>query len=84
MNKKIALVTLIEASVLFTDDDKLALIGKVPSLNDKQVDALGKYFAAEREFVLDHKAELSQQLDVMLAELGKGDNAVYVGTGRPM
>lgn len=83
MNKKVALVTLIEASVLFTDDDKLALIEKVPSLNDKQVDALGKYFAIERQFVLDHKEELSNQVDGMLSELDKASHTVYVGTGKP-
>ncbi len=83
MNKKVALVTLIEASVLLTDDDKLTLIDRVPALTDQQVDVIGKYLAAERQFVLGHKKELSDSFDAMLEELVKGQDTVYVGTGKP-
>lgn len=82
MNKKVALVNLIEASVLLTDEDKLVLIEKVPGLTDKQVDVAGKYFATERQFVLDHRDELSNNLDAMLLELEKNQNQVFVGSGK--
>lgn len=83
MNKKVSLVTLIEASITLSDDDKLALIDRVPSLNEKQVDALGKFFATERQLILDHKSQILVQFDALLAELGKKDNRVLVGSGKP-
>ena len=67
MNKKIALTHLIEASILFTDEDKLSLIRYVPSLTDKEVDTLGKYLASERQFVLDHETEITEQMEELLA-----------------
>lgn len=83
MNKKVALVNLIEASVLLSDDDKLALIDRVPTLNEKQVDAMGTYLATERQFVLEHRQELTDSFNAMLAELTKPDEKVYVGSGKP-
>lgn len=84
MNRKIALVTLIEASLFFSDEDKLALIERVPSLNDKQVETLGKFLAAERQFALDHEAEIRHQFDQLIADMEDADNTVYVGSGKPM
>lgn len=83
MNKKVALVTLIESSLIFSDEDKLALIERVPSFTDRQVDLLGRYLAMERQFVLEHKDDLRKNLDALLVEMEHKDDAVYVGTGRP-
>ena len=63
MNKKIALVTLIEASIILSDEDRLMLLDLVPGLTDKQVDALGKFFALERQFILSHEDEVKEKLE---------------------
>lgn len=84
MNKKVALVTLIESSLLLTADDKLALIDRVPTLNEKQVDTIGKFLALERQVILEHKDELNLQFARMISELEKeAPDAVYVGSGKP-
>ena len=85
MNKKIALVTLIEASILLSSDDKLALIDAVPGFNEKQVMALGKMLAEERAVLLANEEMIMQtiktKLDAISAE-GQS-NTVYIGTGKP-
>lgn len=81
MNKKIALTYLIEASVFFTDEEKLALIRFVPSLTDKQVEVLGKYLALERQFVLDHEAEITEHIAELLGSFDTlGPEKVFVGS----
>lgn len=83
MNKKIALVTLIEASIILSDEDRLMLLDLIPGLTDRQTDALGKFFAAERQFVLANENDVKQRLDSMLTELdSKDQEKVYVGTSK--
>jgi len=85
MNKKVALVTLIESSFLLSPDDKLALIDRVPTLNEKQVNTIGKFLAQERQIILDHKQDLTTRFESMLTELEHEDtNRVYVGSGKPL
>lgn len=83
MNKKVALVNLIEASVLLSNEDKLGLIDRVPALTDKQADVLGRYFASERQFVLEHRDELMQEMQKFLDELERETSAQSVGVGKP-
>lgn len=84
MNKKIALVTLIEASFILSDEDRMRLLDLVPGLNDRQVEALGKFFALERQFVLAHEDDLRQQFDILVTELERGSREkIYIGTGKP-
>ncbi len=88
MNKKIALITLIEVSMVATPEEKLVLIDMVPELTDVQVDALGKYFARERNIVLANESEILNDIQVHLnapeaiADTHESD-AVYVGVGKP-
>lgn len=83
MNKKIALVTLIEASIILSDEDRLMLLDLVPGLTEHQVDVLGKFFAIERQFILDNEDDVKQKLDSILTELDRTDNEkVYVGSGK--
>lgn len=83
MNKKIALVTLIEASIILSDEDRLMLLDLVPGLTDRQTDALGEFFAAERQFILANEDDVKQKLDIMLAELERGGSEkVYIGSGK--
>jgi hypothetical protein len=85
MNKKIALVTLIEASFLLSSGEKLALLDTVPTLNDKQVQALGTMLAKERAVMLANEdaimTTIQKHLEAMREE--DDDNKVYVGTGKP-
>lgn len=84
INKEVALVTLIQSSIIFSDEDKLDLINKVPSYTDRQVEQLGKFLATERQFVLDHEKDIRGHLDTLLTELEKPENEkVFVGTGKP-
>lgn len=83
MNKKIALVNLIEVSMILSDEDKLELVKRVPALNDKQVDALGTYFAHERQYVLEHRDELIGQMTQFLDELERETSTQAVGVGKP-
>ena len=84
INKETALVTLIQSSFIFSDEDKLNLIGEVPTYTDRQVDQLGKFLATERQFVLDHEQDIRGHLDSLLSELEKPENEkMFVGTGKP-
>lgn len=84
INKEIALVTLIQSSFMFSDEDKLNLINKVPTYTDRQVDQLGKFLATERQFVLDHEEDIRSHLDTLLTELEKPESEkVFVGSGKP-
>lgn len=85
MNKKIALVTLIEASILLSSDEKLTLIDAVPGFNDKQVMALGKMLAEERAVLLTNENLIMQTIQTKLEEIRnqQADNAVYIGSGKP-
>ncbi len=86
MNKKIALVDLIETSVLLTAEQKLGLLDMLPGFNEKQVDTLGELLAMERQFIDDHKEEILGHMkeiydDLHIGEIG--DTQVYVGSGKP-
>ena len=86
MNKKVALVTLIEASMMLSSEDKLALIDKVPALNNKQVEALGKMLAQERSILLANQDAIMKNISSHLHKIAGENSAsdpVYVGTGKP-
>lgn len=99
MNKKVALVILIRHSILLPDDSKLALLEQIQSMNDRQVDALGKFLATEREIALGSEQEIQAHVDEFVKELEinaqKGLQAVpqsanldkvdqvYIGSGKP-
>lgn len=86
MNNKIALITLIDASIVATLEEKLVLIDMVPSLTDAQVDALGKYFARERELTLAQENEIMDSITRTLSQTSpndaEDDSHVYVGSGK--
>ncbi len=85
MNKKIALVTLIEASILLSSDDKLALIDAVPGFNERQVMTLGKMLAEERAVLLANEESIMQTIKTKLDAISTQEksNTVYIGTGKP-
>lgn len=79
MNKKIALVTLIETSMVATTEEKLVFIDMVPELTDAQVDALGKYLARERDVVLSEEGDIMETLQRSMNTAGQ---QVFVGSGK--
>ncbi len=86
MNNKIALVDLIQASILLTAEQKLTLLDELPSFTEKQVMALGSFLAMEQEFITEHKEEILANMKKIYEELHLGDtptNQVFVGTGKP-
>lgn len=52
--QKTALVGLIKNSILLTSEEQLKLLDLIPSLNQKQVAALGKFLIQERDLWLQH------------------------------
>ena len=84
-NNKIALVTLIEASILLSDEDKLELMDEVPAMTDQRVEALGKFLSMEREFAIEHETAIRAHMQALLDNLdAQSDKRVYVGTGKPL
>ncbi len=100
MNKKIALVTLIRHSLILPDATKIDLITSLPSLNDRQVEALGMFLAKEREQLLESESQIMARIDEILVELDKTTSRkpasggpvqaedqiekLYVGSGKPV
>ncbi len=86
MNKKIALVDIIEASILLTAEQKLLLLDELPAFTEIQVNALGSFLAMEQQFITDHSEEILANMKKIYEDLHLGDaptNQVFVGTGRP-
>jgi hypothetical protein len=84
MNKKIVLVDLIQASILLTAEQKLAVLDGLPSFTEKQVDALGTFLAMEQQFIKDHSDEILANMKAIYRDLGLEDvDQVYVGVGKP-
>ncbi|MEK7533524.1 MAG: hypothetical protein AAB542_03760 [Patescibacteria group bacterium] len=86
MNNKIALVDLIQASILLTAEQKLTLLDELPSFTEKQANALGSFLSLEQEFITDHKEEILANMKKIYEELHIGEmqtKQVFVGTGKP-
>lgn len=50
MNKKRALVILVENSLIFTDEQKKEILQTIPQMNDEYVEQIGSFFRYEMEF----------------------------------
>ena len=85
MNNKIALLTLIDASVVLSTDEKIRLIDAVPSFTQQDVDTLGNYLRKEREFVLNNEDLILEIIAKNFEKIGSTnqDDKVYVGIGLP-
>ncbi len=78
---KIALVGLIKNSILLSSEEQLKLLDLVPSLNQKQIGALGKFLTQERDLWFKHGDTVLQQTEKILSDFS--DEQVLVGTGTP-
>lgn len=87
MDKKLALVTLIEHSIVLSDEAKLALLAKMEMMMDKDVMKLGEFLAAERAYVLENqdgiKKSVAEVMDAFAKYTPEPKEQVFVGTGKP-
>lgn len=86
MNNKIALVDLIQASILLTAEQKLTLLDELPSFTEKQGNALGSFLSLEQEFITDHKEEILDNMKKLYQELHLEEaqtKQIFVGSGKP-
>lgn len=94
MNKKIALVTLIEQSFLLSYEAKLGLLAQIKKMGDEDVDALGKFLAEERNFIVNNEQLVKDRTAAVVASVSAmntmkapedptSHRAVYYGNGKP-
>lgn len=86
MNKKIALVTLIKNSISIASEGKLALLHHVKQMTDEEVEKLGAYFRAEREFVLANTERIVGNVKTItetLLSASSNSDQVYFGSAKP-
>ncbi len=86
MDKKLALITLIEQSFFLPNEAKLALLGKVKGMSEEDVVKLGKFLSAEHAFVVKNEKLVKERTAAVVASLSAGDTAkepVYYGKGNP-
>lgn len=85
--KQNAVLTLIEDSVLLSYEQKLDLVENFADLDEEQIDALGKFLAAEEkireEFPEDIQKGVERVLSQIVGEKIVKPDTVYVGIGRP-
>jgi len=84
MNKKIALVDLLQESILLTAEQKLRILDQLPMFNEKQVDALGKLLALEQRFIETHNDDIKANMNTIYETFLQKElpEPVYVGTGK--
>lgn len=86
MDKKLALVTLIERSIALSDEAKLALFEKIETMTDEDAEKLGAFLAAERDYVLENEDGIKKSVAEVMDDLAKytpePKEQVYVGTGK--
>ena len=59
MDKKTALITLLENSFWVSDEAKKEILLKLDTLTGEQIDLLGKFLVKEREAMLKNKDQIS-------------------------
>lgn len=86
MDKKRALVTLIEQSFFLQNETKLALLGRVKAMSEEDVIKLGTFLSAEHAFVVKNEKLIKERTAAAIASLTAGDTSkepVYYGQGKP-
>lgn len=81
--KRDALLTLLEGSVLLSYEQKLDLVENFPLLNEEQIDALGSFLSSEEKIREEFGEDIQRGVEKVLTEIvgePMGDtNTVYVG-----
>lgn len=66
MDKKTALLTLLENSFWISDTDKRNILLKIDTLTDAQIDQLGKFLAEERNVMIQDKGKILNNSNSLL------------------
>lgn len=66
MDKKTALLTLLENSFWISDTDKRNILLKIDTLTDAQIDQLGKFLAEERDVMIQDKDKILNNSNSLL------------------
>jgi len=69
MDKKTALITLLENSFWISDSIKKNILLKINSLSEKQIDELGKFLVKEREIMIKDKDKIENNSKQLLQAL---------------
>jgi hypothetical protein len=69
MDKKDALVLMLENSLMVTDAEKKKVLYKLNSLSKEQIDALGTFLAYEQLGMLENKDKLLKQTKLLMNTL---------------
>ena len=69
MNKKEALVLLLQNSLMVTDSEKKKILHKMSSLSDEQIDALGTFLSYEQVCMVENRDTLIKQTKLLMNTL---------------
>lgn len=69
MNKKEALVLLLQDSLMISDREKKKLLHKIPVLSGEQIDALGAFLSYEQSCLLENKDTILKQTKLLMNTL---------------
>lgn len=70
MDKKAALIILINHSYFLSDEDKKTLLSNLSKLDDEQVEKLGKFLALEKKQSIEQNQNLVDEIEELIKNLG--------------
>ena len=71
MDKKTALITLLDNSFWISDPDKVIILQKIDTLTEEQIDSIGKFLVSERDFMLANEAQILDRTQKILEIIGQ-------------
>lgn len=63
MDKKSALIILIQHSYVLTDSDKVKLLGNIDKLSAEEIDELGTLLASQKKAAIENNDEIIKKLE---------------------
>ncbi len=66
MNKKEALVLLLQTSLMVTDWEKKKILHQIDSLSSEQIDAVGKLLSYEQVCLMDNEEKILKQTKLLM------------------
>lgn len=76
MDKKEALIILIQHSYILTDNDKVKLLGNLDKLTPEEIDKLGTLLATQKKAAIENNDEIIKQLEEAEKKLSADQNTV--------
>ncbi len=74
MDKKEALIILIQHSYILTDNDKMKLLGNLDKLTPEEIDKLGTLLATQKKAAIENNDEIIKQLEEVEKKLSADQN----------